>query len=357
MTIDGPSNECIWCDRRLVHSGYVVDCNEGFGPRPRSEEHIIPKDVFGRLTTMYLCKCCNEFFGSVCDHSLVKDPRIFEAARRAGISEKKLWSEYKLVRATADGRQVMTTYKKDKKSEEGSYQIQPKFKDLQQLFVGAMEGKISATHLKHLGHRLVEKVRRKSLGLSDKQIVDEVEKLLQQIRQSPREKHYNSIIDESFDSKPLPPQGEVIWQTRPWETDWCMAKISYELSKLLWPSIYCAYYAPVLARLRTFLTKREFSDDGKQGACIFTYDEALNERASKQHIIECVVTAFQVSWSLTFFGTARWSYSEKVTPVGPPPDPGYRIVVTNPFDDLKVDASFNITPVSCFDLKSLENRG
>src|ERR1039458_10448967 len=53
--------DCIWCGMRLIRRGLPVECTDGFGPRPRSEEHIIPKDLFGKLTTDDLCKCCNEY--------------------------------------------------------------------------------------------------------------------------------------------------------------------------------------------------------------------------------------------------------------------------------------------------------
>jgi hypothetical protein len=338
--------DCIWCGRRLVRRGLAVDCSDAFGPRPRSEEHIIPRDLFGKLTTDDLCKCCNELFGAICDHALAKDHRIVEAARRAGVTERELWSEYVAVRPTASGRKIRTVYKKDKTGRGGSYLIQPELKDLQRLAVGTVEGEVNEEHLKHLRARLFEKVRRKGSSLPDKQLLTEVDKLLDQVRQAPGAKHYNPVIDESFAPRPLPAKGAVTWKIKPWETDWCMAKITYELSQLLWPMNYRVYSSPVLHELRTFLEKRECSEDGKQGIGKFAYDELSTEPPTRRHLIEGVVTATQVSWSLTFFGTARWSYSRKLTPFRPPPDPGYRFTIINPFNVPADDASLVKAPFS-----------
>jgi hypothetical protein len=277
---------------------------------------------------------------------LARDHRIVEAARRAGVTERELWSEYVAIQTTASGRKVRTVYKKDKTGTGGSYRTQPELKDMQQLAIGAAEGKVKEEDLKHLRARLFERVRRKGLSLSDEQILSEVDWLLDQVRQAPSAKHYNPVIDAWLVPTPLPPQGVVTGETKPWETDWCMAKITYELSQLLWPLNYRVYCSPVLDELRTFLERRECSEDGKQGVGKFAYDELSTEPPTKRHTIEGVVTATQASWSLTLFGTARWSYSRKLTPLRPPPDPGYRFTIINPFDVLTDDASFVRAPFS-----------
>src|SRR4051794_10408227 len=85
---------CIWCRRRLIQSGLAVDCSENFGPRSRSEEHIIPKSLFGKFITNDLCKCCNDHFGAVADHALVRDKDIVEAAKLLGFKETDLWPSF-----------------------------------------------------------------------------------------------------------------------------------------------------------------------------------------------------------------------------------------------------------------------
>jgi hypothetical protein len=103
-------------------------------------------------------------------------------------------------------------------------------------------------------------------------------------------------------------------ETKPWETQWCFAKIVFELSQLLWPKDYREYFAQVFYQWRFFLEKRECSPDGKQGIGIFLYDELPAESAAKQHLIEGIVSTTEVSWTLTFFGTARWKFINKVRP-------------------------------------------
>ena len=213
------NTDCIWCGRRLVRRGLPVDCGDGFGPRPRSEEHIIPQAIFGRIITTDLCKCCNEYFGATCDHALAKDHRIVEAARRAGVPASELWSEYVAIQTTASGRKVRTVYKKDKTGPGGSHRTQPELKDMQRLAIGVAEGKVNEEDLKHLRARLVEKVRKNGLSLSDERILSEVDRLLDQVRQAPSAEHSNQVINEKLVPTLLPPQGAVTWKIKPWETD------------------------------------------------------------------------------------------------------------------------------------------
>src|SRR5207249_1457870 len=100
MVLSATNQNCIWCGRRLVHRSYTVDCAEGFGPRPRSDEHIIPRMLFGKLITDDLCRCCNSRFGDGCDYVLAEDQRIVEAAQRVGVSIPDLWSCFEGVQHT-----------------------------------------------------------------------------------------------------------------------------------------------------------------------------------------------------------------------------------------------------------------
>lgn len=345
-TLQSSHNYCIWCDRLLCDRGSAVDCNAVAGPRPRSEEHLIPACLFGELVSFDLCKCCNDFFGATCDHALLNDQRIVEAAKRAGINVRELWSRFEITQMTPSGRRVRTIYKKNDGSEMGSYQPQPELKDLSRLMIVAPEGKVSVAQLGHLRARLVKKVGLKRLNLSSQQIESEVDKLLDETCRTPDEAHYNPVIREWIKPSRLPPEGIVVRETRPWETEWSLAKICFELSQLLWPPNYREYCAPVLNELRAFLTARECSDDGKSGVGIFTYSESLDCPAKKWHTVEGVVCAFRASWRLTFFGTVSWSYSRELTPLRSPPDPGYCIQITNSFDGPQAQVSVRVTPLT-----------
>src|SRR5678815_350185 len=97
-------------------------------------------------------------------------------------------------------------------------------------------------------------------------------------------------------------------ESRPWETDWVLAKIVVELSNTVVASPYRSYFAEVVKGVKGFLKKRKCSADRKQGVGIFNYVELPTANAAKQHIIEGVLTPQRFEWTLTFFGTARWTY-------------------------------------------------
>ena len=337
MKLPSVHTECIWCGRRLIQNGFAVDCQENFGPRPRSDEHIIPQNVFGKIITTDLCKCCNDHFGTICDHALEKDQYIIQAAKRAGVNETELWSKFDAIQRTPSGREIKIAYS------EGQFKPKPEFQSLERLTIPIISGKLSEEHLKHFKARLLEKVRKKETKLSDSEIQKHVEMLLARMRQDPTKTYHDSVIGETVSPTQLTDQIIYTRETKPWETQWCLAKIVFELSQLLWPKDYRKYFAQVFYQWRFFLEKRECSPDGKQGIGIFLYDELPAESAAKQHLIEGIVSTTEVSWSLIFFGTARWKFINKVRPIRAPQELGYCIKIVNPFGDSKTDAEIRIT--------------
>lgn len=323
-----------------MQSGLAIDCRDQFGPRPRSDEHIIPTNVFGRVITTDLCKCCNEFFGALTDHSLAHDQQIVLAAKRAGMKETDLWPSFEGTQRTPKGRNIRIAYSK------GTFQPKPSFQSLDELTVPIIHGRLSEEHLKHFTARLVEKVRRKGTHLSLNEVRERVESLVAHMRQDPTKPYTDPIIAETVAPTQMGTQVTYTRQTKPWETHWCLAKIIYELSHLLWPANYRKYFAPDLAEWRDFLERREVSADGTQTRGIFIYDELPPELASRQHTIEGLVSATEMKWSLVFFGTARWSLGNRVMPRRPPPEPGRLIRITNPFGSSAPDAEVSVTTLT-----------
>ena len=178
-----------------------MSCDGGFGPRPRSDEHVIPRMVLGNLITTDLCRCCNSRFGEMCDHAPAKDQRIVEAAQRMGISASDLWSRFEGVQHAPDGRPVKTVFK------DGVFQPQAALSSLDALAIPSTNGQISDRHLQHLRARLIEKVRAKSLGLSDQQFTAEVDSLLSGLRSSTGEVHHKP-------RRPKEPPGAPLQGTR-----------------------------------------------------------------------------------------------------------------------------------------------
>jgi HNH endonuclease len=338
MKLQSVHTDCIWCGRRLVHSSNVVDCEENFGPRPRSDEHIIPRAVFGKVITTDLCKCCNDEFGAMFDHALVRDQKIVEAAKRVAVKETDLWSRFEGVQQSPRGRKIKIAYSK------GSFRPKAQLQELDELSVPIINGSVSENDLKHLGARLFEKVRKRQDDLTTQQIRASVESLLAKMRQDPTRTYHDSIIGETVEPTQLGTQLIYTQETKPWETQWCLAKIVFELSQSLWPKNYGAYFKLFLDQWRSFLEKQECSSDGTQGVGIFDYEDLLPETAVREHVIEGIVSTTEMSWSLTFFGTARWKFPGKFEPVLQPPHyPSYRIRIVNPIGNSSGDAEVKIT--------------
>jgi len=337
MVLPSTNENCIWCGRRLVHRSYQADCEAGFGPRPRSDEHIIPQMVFGKVITTDLCRCCNSRFGAVCDHALANDQRIVDAAQRVGISAKELWSHFDGVQHTPDGKPVRTVVK------DGVFKPQSELKSLNALAIASTNGQVCERALTHLRARLVTKVRAKALGLPEERIVAEVDALLTQVRDSPGEVHYNPVIGEGFRSSPLDSRVVVTRETRPWETDWALAKIVYELSRTVVAHEFQAYFREPIAIVRRFLERLDCSADGKQGTGIFAFTELPSAQPAKCHTIEGRVSSHLFEWQLTFFGTARWSFRVDVTPIRSPAF-GQLVFIENPMDG---DATVSVQRLDC----------
>jgi hypothetical protein len=282
--------------------------------------------VFGKLITTDLCRCCNSRFGDGCDFALAEDKHIVEAAQRAGLSIPNLWSQFEGFQHTSDGRPVKTVFKG------GSFRPQAQLNSLHQLSVAATEGRIRDRDLKNLRARLISKVRAKSLNLSESQIVTEIDQLLNELRESPEQTHYNSVIQEGFRASPLNSKVRVSKETRPWETHWALAKIVFELSNTVVTNPYRAYFAEVVRTIKTFLERRACSEDRKQGPGIFTFTELPSKHAARFHTIEGIFTPLRFEWHLTFFGTARWSYSQDVSPIRAPAH-GQRVLIENPTEN------------------------
>src|SRR5688572_16509784 len=84
---------CIWCGTEL---------REGV----RSDEHVIPDCLGGRLLSPDVCRECNSRFGAESDWKLLHDERIYHAAREAGLSHDELLRNYEGITTTNGGMRV-----------------------------------------------------------------------------------------------------------------------------------------------------------------------------------------------------------------------------------------------------------
>ena len=60
-------------------------CRKEFDPKKAPPEHVIPESLYGTLTTYYVCKACNNYFGRKLETSLQEHPDVRRAKKRLNI--------------------------------------------------------------------------------------------------------------------------------------------------------------------------------------------------------------------------------------------------------------------------------
>lgn len=330
MLLPGRKKECLWCGRRLVD----------YAPEPwqtcvkQSEEHIIPKSANGRIVTYELCNKCNSEFGEVCDHALISDERFVRAAGRAGIGLEKFLMRFEGTQQTESGCAVKVSYR------EGNPKIQPQLRPSTNLFMPLDDWTKRRNEIRG---SLIAKVREKSLPLDDHEIEANVDELLQRVDANPQGTHYSEALGEGFRLDATCGPVTVTRDQIPWKTEWCLAKIVFELSCLVWPHDYQIYGQPVIQQFRDFLEKRTHDPATGSGIGIFQFAE-LQATPALQHTVSCTFTPTHVEWHLTFFGTAQWTWKADLAPMRPPPSSGFSLLLTNP--TAGAAATIAVDPVS-----------
>jgi len=330
MLLPERKNECLWCGHRLIDSE----------PEPwrtcvkRSEEHIIPKSAYGRIVTYELCNTCNSEFSKVCDHALVSDARFVRAAGKAGIGLEKFLMRFDGTQQTESGCAVKVCYR------EGNPKIQPQLRPSTNLFMPLDDWTKRRNEIRG---SLIAKVRKKSLPLNDHEIEAKVDALLQQVVENPLGTHYCNTLREGFRLDATRGPITVTRDQIPWETEWCLAKIVFELSCLAWPHDYQIYGHPVIQQFRNFLEKRTHNPTAGSGIGIFQFVE-LQATPAPQHTVSCTFTPTHVEWHLTFFGTAQWTWEADLAPMRPPPSNEFNLLLTNPIAGAA--ATIAVDPVS-----------
>lgn len=282
---------------------------------------MIPRSVFGRIITRDVCISCNSMFGSICDHAMLKDQRINEAANKAGIEFKDLNKKFEGKQKTDSGKEIRTLYK------DGKFKPLPQLSPKQDLMIPANDWPCLRSDTKK---SLIAKVLLKNLPLTLKQIHAEVEMILQAVDAEPSKRHFNKTIGEGFQLTEAKGPVVATCEMLPWETEWCLAKIVFELSSLVWPEEYQIYFRNLIALFRSFIEKQQYDASTKTGTGIFTFTQ-LNAVPEKCHEIIGVITPTKSEWQLTFFGTARWHWKQIVKPIKAPPGNGYQLTIKNPF--------------------------
>lgn len=336
MVLSSRKTSCIWCDKRLINYAPQSTSKVNFGPRQRGNEHILPKSIFGKIITRDLCVSCNSMFGSICDHAILKDQRIIEAAGKAGYEFKDLHKKSEGKRTTIDGREIPGLYRG------GEFIPHPQLSPKQNLMISANDWSRLRDNIQK---SLIAKVRLKNLALTNEQIYAEVETLLRAVDAEPSKRHFNKMIGEGFQLTEVKGPIVITREMFSWETEWCLAKIVFELSSLVWPEEYQVYFRDLIARFRSFIEKQQHDASTKTGTGIFTFTQ-LDAVPEKCHEINGVITPTKSEWQLTFFGTARWHWKQIVKPIKAPPGNGYQLMIKNPFGSpSSPDAQVDFVPL------------
>lgn len=330
MLIQNQKTECLWCERRLVE----------FDPEPwqtcvpRSDEHIIPQNIGGKIKTRDLCRACNSHFGGICDHALANDERIFRAAEQAGFKFTDFRTSFRGMQRTETGANVPTKY------ERGEFKPKPQLRPTSNLLVPFEEWKKLRLQVRG---SLIAKVQRKNLpNMDNARITCEVDKLLAEVDADPSKPHHNESIGEGFRLTESSGPVTVPIEMFPWETDWCLAKIVVELANVTWPPEFQIYFRPAVQVFRDFLKKQEHDHNTASGKGIFEYTE-LSDAAAQQHVILCNLATTTLEWRLIFFGKAQWRWNIEVEAIKAPPGGGWSIRILNPL--AKGDAVVERSPL------------
>lgn len=324
VTLEPRHRSCIWCERRFLPHGFKQDRTVDFGPVERSEEHIFPQNVFGRLVTLDLCKDCNDMFGSRVDHHLLRDERVITAAAKTGIDNKALLKRFHGNQSTHEGRKFQVTL------QNGNYRITPRFADLMQLSVGSVGGKILQNDLVALKHRLGQEIRRKMdvVKLPTEHELRIIQ-LIDAIAKNPDQVHYDPVLGEGFKPTALSTSIKVQMRSDPWITDWCVAKMLFTTTACMMPNPYFLYLQPVQNYLRTFVREglaREYTGTGKS-----IFASGSDEQHAAKHSITISATQTRYKGVVRFFGSAWWRFSCDLKPVRAPLQKGFTIEMLNPF--------------------------
>jgi len=71
--------------KKLEGSVDCLFCRKAHAPKQTPPEHVIPESLYGTLTTYYVCKACNGYFGRKLESSLLEYPEIRTAKKRLSI--------------------------------------------------------------------------------------------------------------------------------------------------------------------------------------------------------------------------------------------------------------------------------
>jgi hypothetical protein len=293
MLIGFRHNHCIWCGKPFHFSGF----RRRDGEVERSDEHIIPANIFGRLKTNDVCSGCNSRLGSEVDDRLLNDFHIFQAGLDAGYKPEELLLSFRVSGTTPDGEPFEYRVK------DGRWKLKPSFHETG-FKIGAVNGSSTPEDLENAKRkmlRLVREDRRLNVSAAEaERFIDELFKTF--LERQGQHTIYQERIKQGLRARPIPSKGTVTKTTHPWETQWAIAKMLCEVGDTMLPGRLRRIIRSALQQLRAFLNKREL----RKG--VFQH-RTLKRRAEQQHQIQIVMRGSNLRFVCRLFGREQWSLS------------------------------------------------
>lgn len=319
MILESKSQSCIWCRRGFLSDFVEEDRSISFGPKRRSNEHIFPQSIGGRVVTPDLCKPCNDRFGVKVDLNLIRDERVMKAAKSLGINEDEFLKPLGVIKgfsSFSDGSSRPGKFK------DGEVFSEPRLSNGADLSISAFDQKFRQEDVKNLKKRLYKKH-----GSAHEK---RMEKLLNAMLAEPTKSHYDPVLNEGLRPVMASTGLEVSIRSDPWKTDWCISKIVFETGRVLFSREYVSYLRPVFERLKDFVESGIRTNPSSKGHGIFTHS-VIEESLGSLHQVHLKASPERFSAIVTLYGSSCWSLHISLEPQRPP-DFCEEVLLDNPLD-------------------------
>lgn len=319
MILESKSQSCIWCKRGFLSDFVEEDRSISFGPKRRSNEHIFPQCIGGRVVTPDLCKPCNDRFGAKVDLNLIRDERVMRAAKSLGIDEDEFLKPLGVIKGISsfsDGSSRPGKFK------DGEVFSEPKLSNGSDLSISAFDQKFRQEDVKNLKKQLCKKH-----GAAHEK---RVEKLVNAMLAEPTKSHYDPVLNEGLRPVMASTGLEVSIRSDPWKTDWCISKIFFETGRVLFSREYVSYLRPVFERLKDFVESGIAENLPNKGQSIFRHS-IIEKSVGFLHQVNLKAGPEHFSAIVTLYGTSRWSFDIPLHPQRPP-DFCEEVLLDNPLD-------------------------
>lgn len=233
---------CIWC-------------GESFTSVRRSNEHIIPESLFGRIVTLDVCVGCNNRLGAEVDCAFLCDGPTIEAAREAGFPPERFLTRYRTRSVSARGLEIVTTVSGETSA------VVPNFRDPNGSLVGDRNGVFDQGQLQHQKSLMLARILSKGVVLARETIIDRIEALYARAESSAGMEVWDKVLGEGLcltEHTPTHAQGS---QADPVLVSRGAGKMLYQFLRTLPPIAVQQEMAGPVTELKAFVENRANAAD------------------------------------------------------------------------------------------------